>query len=141
MSKDECTWDSRPKFDLLIGPVRAKARELGYAIGVHGSLVRDIDLIACPWTAEAVDARTLAEALREVIREANDGVACLGWKLGDPEATLNGCPGDKPHGRRCWSYYLGDGPWVDLSVMPRAMDAALARVDGRAIEGEGGDRS
>jgi len=31
----------------------AAARTLGYAVGIHGSLKRDVDLIAAPWTEDA----------------------------------------------------------------------------------------
>jgi hypothetical protein len=114
-----CDHDSREKYELLIGPLREKARELGYAIGVHGSLKRDIDLIACPWTSEATDARTLAEALQAVVAEIN-GNAHLSWYPGrGQEFTLAGGPGMKPHGRLGWVINLGDGPYIDLSVMPR----------------------
>lgn len=121
-----CDHDSRSRFEQLIGPLRERARELGYAIAVHGSLKRDIDLIACPWTEDAVDARTLAESLRATAAEHNGGIAALGWASGKgPEFTLDGCPGNKPHGRLCWTFHLGDGPYIDLSVMPRS-----ARADG-----------
>ena len=35
--------------------IRALAKEVGYAIGEHGSKERDLDLIAAPWTNKAVD--------------------------------------------------------------------------------------
>jgi hypothetical protein len=114
-----CDWDSRPLYEKLIGPLRDRARELGYALGVHGTLRRDIDIIACPWTAEAVSPRTLAEALIEVVERVH-GTAYLSWAMCDPEITLNGLPGRKPHGRLGWVINLGDGPYIDLSVMPRA---------------------
>ena len=41
--------------------IRELAREVGYAIGVHGTLERDLDLIAAPWTKEAVGNRDLME--------------------------------------------------------------------------------
>jgi len=116
-----CNHDSRPLYEVLIGPLREKARELGYAIGVHGTLKRDIDLIACPWTAEAVDARTLAEALFKVV-ERTHGVAHWSWHPGrGQEFTLDGAPGVKPHGRLGWviNLTLDGGPYIDLSVMPR----------------------
>lgn len=107
-------------YERLIAPLRERARELGYAIGVHGSLKRDIDLIACPWTDEAVDAKTLAEALRVVAAEHNGGIAFMGPYEADDEWFRNGCqPYGKPHGRMCWSFHLGGGPYLDLSVMPR----------------------
>jgi hypothetical protein len=114
-----CDHDSRPHYERLIGPLRDRARELGYALAVHGTLKRDIDLIACPWTDAAVDARTLAEALRGVAAELNDGKADLAWREDCREWWEDGKPGDKPHGRLCWMFHLGCGPYIDLSVMPR----------------------
>ncbi len=114
-----CDHDSRPVYEKLIGPIREVARSLGYAIGVHGTLKRDIDLIACPWTRESVPAKQLAEEIRKCAAAHNNGVAFMK----DPEAKeewfQNGCqPYGKPHGRMCWTYHLGGGPYIDLSVMP-----------------------
>lgn len=119
----ECNYDSRPYYEKLIEPLRAKARELGYALAVHGTLKRDIDLIACPWIAEAVDPVELAEALRVVA----EGIT--GWAKPHPlevdEHFKRGMPRVKPHGRLAWSFHLtekfqgGGGPYIDLSVMPR----------------------
>ena len=96
----------------VIAPLRAKARELGYALGVHGSIKRDIDIIACPWTAEAVEAQELVDALR---------LACVDI-IGFAQY---GCDGpfprtDKPHGRLCWTIHF-NGTYIDLSVMPRVI--------------------
>jgi len=33
-------------------------RDCGYAIAPHGSLARDLDVIAVPWTEDAVSAET-----------------------------------------------------------------------------------
>lgn len=117
----ECQHDSHAHYERLIGPLREKARQLGYAIGVHGTLKRDIDLIACPWTDEAVDARTLAEALLKVAADHNRGLAFLKPQE-DSGYFWAGCPGHKPHGRLVWSIHLGGGPYIDLSVMPRTGD-------------------
>jgi len=48
-----------------IEPIRAIARECGYAVGVHGSLKRDFDLIAAPWADQAVAYNVLVERLCE----------------------------------------------------------------------------
>lgn len=118
-------WNSHGKFDELIMPLRDEARRLGYAIGVHGTLNRDIDLIAVPWTAEAVSARQLAEALLALVEKINgDGVGHLSWSMKEPDGrqyTLEGRPGAKPHGRLGWVIKLtmGQGPYIDLVVMPR----------------------
>lgn len=103
------------KYRKLIAPLRTRARELGYAIGVHGSLQRDIDLIAIPWTSEAVPGRVLAESLFAVVERVN-GYAAWSWSMLGSEFTLDGCPGMKPHGRLGWVINLGGGPYIDLSV-------------------------
>lgn len=114
---------TREAYERLIGPIRDKARELGYAVGVHGSVARDIDLIACPWTDEAVDEVELAEALAATIAANNGGVSFMHPDEADVEWFKAGCqPHGKAHGRRCWCFHLGGGPYIDLSVMPRRPD-------------------
>ena len=50
-----------------------RARDLGYAVTLHGSLLRDADMVAIPWTDKAVDPNELAEAMLEVVQiEAQD---------------------------------------------------------------------
>lgn len=100
----------------LIGPLREVARANGYALGVHGSLARDIDLIAVPWTDETVAPEVLAEAIRAQAEEIN-GAAFIAPHE-DDEHHRAGMPGFKPHGRLVWSYHLGGGPYIDLSVFP-----------------------
>lgn len=102
--------NARPAFYATLLPLLAEvAREHGYSIAVHGSMLRDFDLVAVPWACEAQPAEMLAEA----IRDAMGGF----WKSND----RNGSRVQKPHGRRCWSIHLaGSGCYVDLSVMPRA---------------------
>lgn len=128
-----CNHDSHELAEKLIGPLREVARRLGYAIGVHGTLKRDIDLIACPWTSSAVSARTLVRALqakaREIVGYAEPGR--IEMNSSNPQWFRDGCAGyikghgritKKPHGRRCWPIHLTptqDGPYIDLSVMPR----------------------
>jgi len=113
----EATTDGRCGRDFweaLKPALTAKARELGYALAVHGSLLRDIDLIACPWTPEAVEPRVLAEALR---RTASGHYS---WSMQGKEYTLAGCPGSKPHGRLGWvvNLTMDGGPYIDLAVIP-----------------------
>lgn len=83
------------------------ARKVGYALGVHGSLNYDLDLIAAPWTDEAVSAEDLIAALCDAID-----------LRADYRAAIVG-PGAKPHGRRAWTIPLGVGLHLDVSVMPR----------------------
>src|SRR5574343_141240 len=110
---------AKAAFDKIIEPIRETARTLGYAIAVHGSLARDIDLIAVPWTSTAVDAKELAEAVRATLDRVT------GYAKPSPRETQRhfqeGCITGKSHGRRVWSIHLHDDGslYVDLSVMPR----------------------
>lgn len=101
----------REWYDLLIEFLREAAWAQGYAIGVHGSVARDIDLIAVPWTEAASSSRELAMALVHVVQRFT------GWE--PPYATDELLTARKPHGRVCWVIHLGGGPYIDLSIMPR----------------------
>lgn len=94
--------------------VRDVARAHGYAIGVHGSMKRDLDLIAAPWTEAASPPASLAKAIE---------VAVDGFVVKGPEGR-DRFPYTKPHGRLCWSIHLGGGPFIDLSVFPPMKESA-----------------
>ena len=104
----------RKAYRLVIDAVREAAEGCGYAIGEHGSLSRDIDLIAVPWREDAVSAAEVAEAVRAAAEKANPLGVCF-------SNTADTDPRPKPHGRLCWSFHLGGGPYIDLSVMPRVV--------------------
>src|SRR4051812_44504670 len=82
--------------DLVITPFRNIAREHGYALAVHGSLARDIDLVAVPWTEGAGD----ADALLADLKGAAMGV--FGRARLDPADGWT----QKPHGRRAKSIHI-----------------------------------
>jgi hypothetical protein len=86
-----------PPFDLI----RATAYRLGYAVATHGSLMRDFDIMAIPWTSDAVHCRSLIKELCEV----------LNAKVIDRAS--------KPHGRYAFNLQM-DGyiKLIDISVMP-----------------------
>ena len=128
-----CSHDSHAVFNRLIEPLRETAHKLGYALAVHGSLVRDIDLIACPWTRDAVPANELAEAIGRKAEEVIGTAFLLPHETDD--YFLAGCPGAKAHQRLGWTFHLGGGPYIDLAVMPRVPDIDMmeyARNDGNA---------
>lgn len=94
------------RFNTLIGQIRGAAKGCGYAIAVHGSLLRDIDIIAVPWTKEAKAPRTLVKEIVEAINRFDHG------------NLKSSTPAKKPHGRTAYVIYLGR-TYIDLSVMPR----------------------
>lgn len=97
------------------------AREKGYTLAVHGSLRRDLDLIAVPWTDEAVSAQDLVAA----ILEASGGFLTAKPKYSHPGVQD---PEQKPHNRLAWSIHLGGGPYIDLSVTPRCCGCGAAKA-------------
>lgn len=107
----------------VLGTLRIKARELGYCLALHGSMVRDLDLVAVPWVDDAAPPEVLVEALRKIL---GGSIIPAGTKGGrwDAEAgkfidAVVENPSRKPHGRLAWNIHLGGQPVVDLSVMPR----------------------
>lgn len=91
--------------------MRAVARDCGYAIAVHGSQERDLDLIAAPWTPEAVSADHLVTRLCEEVGLVEH--AQPAFMMSNPEP--------KPWGRHAWSLAgCPEHQYIDLSVMPRA---------------------
>lgn len=92
----------------LLPPIIEIARDHGYAIAVHGSMVRDMDLVACPWTDDAVEPEKLLTAI----------IARIGFAI-DEEQRVHG-PTPHPHGRVSYAIVLDGGPYIDLSVMPRS---------------------
>ena len=92
-------------YPLYYAALKETCKEHGYALTCHGSMKRDLDLVAIPWTKEASDEETLIKALiknHELLIGASDQK-------------------DKPHGRAAYVFvFFGDerNGYIDLSVMP-----------------------
>jgi hypothetical protein len=104
-------------FAWLYDHLVAVARDKGYALALHGSMVRDLDLIACPWTEEAVSAEELIAALTEA-------AGGFRYDVHDPDQAVGTAregrdPTPKPHGRLAWAIHFYGEPYIDVSVMPR----------------------
>ncbi len=98
---------------------RVAARSKGYALAVHGTLRRDIDLVAVPWTDAACGPDELAQHITESLIKS-DASYEQSWEIAAKSRE------EKPHGRVAWSIPLkwkhqtGAGMYVDLSVSPPA---------------------
>jgi hypothetical protein len=85
----------------LAGVVRAH----GYALAVHGSLARDLDLICVPWVENPSEPA-------EVVRAITAQFAVTVDDRYSPVVML--------HGREVWTLHIGFGSCAaDLSFMPR----------------------
>ena len=92
--------------------IREAAKGCGYAVGLHGSMRRDLDLIAVPWSEKFLSKEDLAVA----IHKAACGIA-------QPKETY--VWEQKPLGRVatsfpiCWTEELKlSNGHIDLSVVP-----------------------
>jgi hypothetical protein len=115
-----------PAFACLYPGLCDVAQKLGYALSIHGSVSRDLDLVAIPWINEAVDEEVLVKAIIDHTH------ACLypdllrrNGRLSEDQIKQvcsraeNVSPQEKPHGRRSWSLHLDFSAYIDLSVMPK----------------------
>ena len=98
-----------PDYSRIFTIARLIAWQEGYALCMHGSFTRDLDLLVVPWTDTA---REDTEVLVKRIAQAT-------------ELEIQGPPTNKPHGRKAWTLLFpkfGDPRFVDLSIMPPVID-------------------
>lgn len=99
-----------PDYARIFTRARIVAWQYGFALLMHGSFTRDLDLLLVPWEDRASD--KMAELV--VKRIANECKLKLRDTPDEAAARL------KPHGRKAYTLFLPDDNvrWVDLSVMP-----------------------
>lgn len=92
-----------PVYCALYPELAKVTREHGYALAIHGSLARDMDLICIPWVPLPSQPATVVKALTEEfdIKE------------------VGGPPTLKEHGRLAYTLSIAFGEcFIDLSFMP-----------------------
>lgn len=78
-------------------------RAHGYALAVHGTLQRDMDLTCIPWIESPADPADVVKAITDEFHIRT---------IGEPDTTF--------HGRERWTISVGFGEcFIDLSFMPR----------------------
>ncbi len=91
-----------PMYAALYPSLAEIARTHGWALAVHGTLGRDMDLICVPWIEAPSEP---AEVVREITNEFNIRT------VGEPDTTH--------HGRERWTISIGFGEcFLDLSFTP-----------------------
>ena len=91
------------KYSVIYSLCQQICYDNGYALTIHGSMQRDVDLIAIPWTNESI--------------APNELILLIAEKLGGTvvrDITM------KPHGRRAYNIILEHTHFIDIGVMPRA---------------------
>lgn len=83
--------------------IRRVALVHGYATAVHGSELRDFDLVLFPWVDEVAAPETVIAA---IVQEIHGVIS--------EDKTY---PVQKPHHRLAWSVQIGAGAYFDISVV------------------------
>lgn len=104
-----------PAFVSVLYPLMVKAaKRCHYALAVHGSMIRDFDLIAVPWDIEAC----APDELARVIADSFGGSIPPMIDTGGGHIVPN--PEPKPHGRIGYTIRIGHcDQYIDLSITPR----------------------
>lgn len=96
-----------PWYVMAFKELERVAQRNGYALAVHGSMGRDLDLIAIPWTEDAESEEKLVNAFERWMGK-NKGV--------NVKATHRT---EKPHGRVAYTLPFGHTTYyLDISIMP-----------------------
>lgn len=127
----------------LIDSLSLVAKGCGYTLALHGSFNRDFDIIAVPWTEEALPAEELIQKLHDDVTYLKIDVALDDYIEKLPTTTspdgmvnrgrIHG-PTHRPHGRRVWSIDLGFGKYLDISVMPRIATPGQRKTKRHTLE-------
>lgn len=106
-----------PWYALTFHGLDRVAMRYGYALALHGSMTRDLDLVAIPWVEDAETPEKLIDAFVRFIKSKSD------IDIHSPKPL----PG--PHGRQSYIIPIGFGSsaYLDISVMPR-----IPREEGKA---------
>jgi len=99
-----------PDYARYYTKIRCTAWQHGYAIAMHGSFTRDLDLVAIPWEERACAPDTL--------------IAAIEYRT---DLKRQGPPSERAHGRLSVSMLLPgfeDPRWIDLSILPRQQKPA-----------------
>lgn len=93
-----------PDYARIYTIARTLAWAEGYALTLHGSFTRDLDLLAAPWAERCCEPEHLVRRIAEAAE----------LRISDSD------PSQKPHGRQVWTLRLpgfGEPRWVDFGVI------------------------
>lgn len=94
--------NNAPTYMCLYPGLAVIARKHGYALAVHGSLARDMDLVCVPWIESPSEPKAVVDEIIETY-----------------DIKLIGTPVTVFHGRQIWTIGIKFGEcFIDLSFMP-----------------------
>lgn len=94
-------------YGIYYGIIKEIAEDHGYALTLHGSFNRDMDVVAIPWIENP-------KPVMDMLEEIRLRVGFLSKSTNDkPYNSME----EKPHGRIAYQIIMGTGA-LDISVMP-----------------------
>lgn len=105
-SREHIVNNGKAVFYACIWPdIRDKALDHGWALGLHGSLSNDMDIMAMPWTEDAVPAREMIEALCECFTDHKE--------LSESISISN----NKPNNRTVYTIPIWADFYLDINII------------------------
>lgn len=91
--------------------LRNAAMSCGWALGLHGSLSNDMDIMAMPWTEDAKPVDDVMKALSDCFEE-------------NPFKDMHAIPYfNKPNGRVVYTMQIWDDFYLDINIIQQAIQA------------------
>lgn len=87
--------------------IRSAAWECGWAVALHGSLARDMDIMAMKWVEDCTDAQTMIDTI--IKRCFADNILA--------ERFTKCIKNVKPHGRVCYTIPIWGDHYLDISLI------------------------
>lgn len=87
--------------------IRSVAIDCGWAVALHGSLARDLDIMAMPWEKDCTTADVLIDTI--ISRCFTDNAIAQYAKKVDKIS--------KPHGRICYAIPIWNDYYLDISII------------------------
>lgn len=97
----------------VLPTIKSVARGHGYGIAVHGSMKRDLDLLAVPWTYYHSDKSTLAAAIHQAV--CGIEMSVYQWE-------------EKPHGRSATMFPICFPEWPDPKPGTGHIDLSVVKA-------------
>lgn len=107
-SREHITTNGRAVFYASMWPdLMRAANDCGWALGLHGSLNSDMDLMAMPWTEDAKPVEVMIKALEDCFTIPDPGHH-LATKMDDTS---------KPNGRVVYTLHIWADFYLDLNII------------------------
>ena len=105
-SREHVTTNSRAAFYASMWEdLKKAATNCGWSLGLHGSLNSDMDIMAMPWTDDAVEPMELMKKIEDLFTKPD--MLCHGIKIDK----------DKPNGRVVYTIHIWADFYLDINII------------------------